>query len=66
MMRWGYLILSAAFLAGVLLSIAIAQSDVVTIENKYGKRLKSPVTLSHKKHADTITCTQCHHEWKKE
>jgi len=35
-------------------------------ENKYTKRVKASVTLNHKKHADTISCSECHLEWKKE
>lgn len=68
MKRWFHLAVVAAFLAGGLLSIAIAQSDMIKIENKYPKRLKNPVTLDHKKHAVTnkIACTECHHTWKKE
>jgi len=40
--------------------------NFLKIENKYTKRLKTPVTLNHKKHAVTIACVECHHEWKKE
>lgn len=67
MKRWFYLVVAASFLAGGLLSIALAQSDMVKIENKYPKRLKNPVTLDHKKHAvaNEIACTECHHTWKK-
>lgn len=67
MKKWLYLLVAASFLAGGLLSIAVADSkDVMTIENKYPKRLKNPVAFPHKKHADAITCTECHHTWKKE
>lgn len=66
MKRWIYFMIAVAFLAGGILSIAIAQPDKVTIDNKYPKDLKSPVTFSHKGHADQIACTECHHTWKKE
>jgi len=67
MKRWFCFVLATAFLAGGVLSITIAQcGDVVTINNKYTKRLKAPVTFGHKKHADAIKCTECHHTWKKE
>jgi hypothetical protein len=66
MKRWLYLIAAVAFVAGGIISIAIAQPDSVTIDNQYPKKLKNPVTLSHKAHADTIACTECHHTWKKE
>ena len=67
MNRWICLIVAAAFLAGGLISITSAQpDDVIKIENKYAKRLKTPVSFLHKKHADAITCTECHHKWKKE
>ncbi|MBW2038291.1 MAG: cytochrome c3 family protein [Deltaproteobacteria bacterium] len=67
MKRWSYLIVAAAFLAGGVLSIALAGPEMVKIENKYARDLKKPVTLSHKKHAETykIACTECHHTWKK-
>ena len=66
MKKWLYLIVAVAFVAGGIISIAIAQPDKVTIDNKYPKKLKCPVTLPHKAHADTIACTECHHTWKKE
>ncbi len=65
MKRWTYLVVAAVFLIGGALTIALAQSDMVKIENKYPKDLKKPVTLPHKAHASTITCTECHHTWKK-
>src|SRR4030043_1094242 len=66
MKRWLYLIIAVAFLAGGILSIALAQPDKVTIDNKYPNKLKGPVPLSHKLHASTVACTKCHHTWKKE
>jgi hypothetical protein len=66
MKKWFYLIVAVAFVAGGIISIAIAQPDSVTIDNQYPKKLKNPVTLPHKAHADTIACTECHHTWKKE
>ena len=67
MNKWICLIVAAAFLGGALISIAVEQCpDVVKIENKYPRRLKTPVTLDHKKHvvANKIVCTECHHTWK--
>ena len=64
--RCYYLLLVMGFLAGGFATIAFAQPDILKIENKYTKRLKASVTLNHKKHADTISCSECHHEWKKE
>jgi hypothetical protein len=66
MKRWFYLMVAVAFLAGGILSIALAQPDKVTIDNKYPKKLKGPVVLTHKLHASAAACTECHHEWKKE
>ena len=67
MKKWFYLIVAVAFVAGGIISIAIAQPDNVTIDNQYPKKLKNPVTLSHKLHIDKgIACTECHHTWKKE
>jgi hypothetical protein len=67
MKKWLYLIVAVAFVAGGIISIAIAQSDNVTIDNQYPKKLKCPVTLPHKAHVDKgIACTECHHTWKKE
>ncbi len=66
MKRWFYLIMVAVFLVGGIFAIALAQSDMVKIDNKYPKKLKNPVTLPHKAHAGAIACTECHHEWKKE
>jgi hypothetical protein len=67
MKRWYYLIVAVAFLTGGILSIALAQPDNVTIDNKYPKKIKNPVTLSHKLHIDKgVGCTDCHHTWKKE
>ncbi|MEW6378994.1 MAG: cytochrome c3 family protein [bacterium] len=31
---------------------------------KGGKKTKTPVVLSHKKHADTVGCKECHHNMK--
>jgi len=69
MKKWLYMFVAAAFVAGVLISIVVAQGgDTVLIENKYTKKLKEPVTLAHKKHAEDrkIACTECHHMWKQE
>ena len=67
MKRWFILMIAVVFVAGGVLSIAIAQADKVTIDNTYPKKLKNPVTLPHKAHADKIAlCTECHHTWKKE
>jgi hypothetical protein len=67
MKRWFYLMIAVAFVAGGILSIALAQPDTVTIDNQYPKKLKSPVALSHKLHVDKgVACTECHHTWKKE
>ena len=67
MKKWLYLIVAVAFVAGGIISIAIAQPDTVTIDNKYPTKLKGPVTLAHKAHIDKgIACTECHHTWKKE
>lgn len=64
--RCYHLLLVMGFLAGGFATIVFAQPDALKIENKYTKRLKTPVTLNHKKHAVTIACVECHHEWKKE
>jgi hypothetical protein len=66
MKRWLYLMIAVAFLAGGILSIALAQPDKITIDNKYPNKLKGPVILSHKEHATYIACIKCHHTWKKE
>jgi len=69
MKRWAFLLVAAAFVAGMVLTAAIAgEEGTVVIQNEYAKRLKNPVTLSHKKHAEQykINCTECHHAWKKE
>ena len=66
MKRWYYPFLVLGLLAGGFLNLAFGQPDVLKIENKYTKRLKAPVALNHKKHAETMPCTECHHEWKKE
>ena len=67
MKRWLYLMVAVAFVAGGILSIAIAQPDKVTIDNKYPQDLKDPYVLPHKAHVDTIGgCIECHHTWKKE
>jgi hypothetical protein len=67
MKKWLYLIVAVAFVAGGIISIAIAQPDSVTIDNQYPKKLKTPVVLSHKLHVDKgVACTECHHTWKKE
>lgn len=52
--------------AGGFATIACAQPDILKIENKYTKRLKTPVTINHKNHVVTIACVECHHEWKRE
>jgi hypothetical protein len=66
MKKWLYLIVAVVFVAGGIISIAIAQSDSIIIDNQYPKKLKNPVPLNHKAHADAIACTECHHTWKKE
>jgi hypothetical protein len=66
MKRWLYLIVAMAFVAGGILSIALAQPDKVTIDNKYPTKIKGPVTFDHKAHSEHIACTKCHHTWKKE
>ena len=67
MKRWFYFMVAVAFVAGGIISIAIAQPDSVTIDNQYPKKLKCPVTLAHKAHVDKgVACTECHHTWKKE
>lgn len=69
MKRWTFLLVAAAFVAGMLFTAAIAgEEGTVLIQNEYSKRLKNPVTLAHKKHAEElkISCTECHHAWKKE
>jgi hypothetical protein len=67
MKKWLYLMVAVAFVAGGIISLAIAQPDSVTIDNQYPKKLKGPVTLSHKLHIDKgVACTECHHTWKKE
>jgi hypothetical protein len=66
MKRWLYLIVALAFVAGGILSIALAQPDKVTINDQYPNKLKGPVTFNHKAHAEHIACTKCHHTWKKE
>ncbi len=66
MKRWSYLVVATVFVAAGIFSIALAQVDKITINNKYPNKLQTPVILSHKAHADYIACTQCHHTWKKE
>jgi hypothetical protein len=67
MKKWLYLMVAVAFVAGGIISIAIAQPDKVTIDNKYPKKLKNPVCVPHKAHVDKgVACTECHHTWKKE
>jgi hypothetical protein len=67
MKKWVYLIVAVAFVAGGIISIAIAQPDTVTIDNQYPKKLRGPVTMPHKAHVDKgLACTECHHTWKKE
>jgi hypothetical protein len=67
MKKWLYLMIAVAFLAGGILSLALAQPDSVVINDKFPKKLKNPVTLSHKLHIDKgVACTDCHHTWKKE
>jgi hypothetical protein len=67
MRKWFYLVVAVAFVAGGIISLAIAQPDSVTIDNQYPKKIKNPVALPHKAHVDKgIACTECHHTWKKE
>jgi len=66
MKKWLYLMVAVAFLAGGILSLAVAQPDKVTIDDKYPNKLKGPVTFNHKAHASSIACTKCHHTWKQE
>ena len=67
MKKWLYLIVAVAFVAGGIISIALAQSDNVTIDNKYPKDTKPPYVFAHKAHVDKgVACTECHHTWKKE
>jgi hypothetical protein len=66
MKRWLYLMVAVAFLAGGILGLALAQSDKVTINDKYPNKMKGPVTFNHKAHAAATDCTKCHHTWKKE
>lgn len=66
MKRWLYFIVVVVFLAGGIIGMALAQADKVTVDNKYPKKLKNPVTFNHKAHAAAAACTECHHEWKKE
>ena len=67
MKRWFFLMLAVVFVAGGVLSIAIAQADKIVIDNKYPAKKKNPVTLAHKMHIDKgVACTECHHTWKKE
>ena len=63
--RCYYLLLVIWLLVGGFATISFAQPDILKIENKYTKRLKDSVTLNHKKHADTISCSECQNEWKK-
>ena len=63
--RCYYLLLVMGFFAVGFATIVFAQPDILKIENKYTKRLKDSVTLNHKKHADTISCSECQNEWKK-
>src|SRR4030066_1536319 len=59
-------LISIGVLAGFILSLLMVSGafakDVITFDVPYGK-----VTLSHKKHAETlkIDCLKCHHDWKK-
>ena len=69
MKRGVYLFIAIAFLGGLLISVAIAEpGDTLLIQNEYTKRMKKPVTFTHKKHTEDykIGCTECHHTWKKE
>ncbi len=66
MKRWLYLMIAVAFLAGGILSLAVAQPDKVTIDDKFPNKIKGPVTLDHKKHASATACNTCHHTWKQE
>jgi hypothetical protein len=64
-----FVIMAMLIAAGVYgLAVAGDEEGTVLIQNEYSKRLKNPVTLSHKKHIEVykIECTECHHAWKKE
>jgi predicted CXXCH cytochrome family protein len=66
MKRWLYLMIAVAFLAGGILSLAVAQPDKITINDKFPNQIKGPVTFDHKAHTSATACTTCHHTWKKE
>jgi predicted CXXCH cytochrome family protein len=66
MKKWLYLMVAVAFLAGGILSLAVAQPDKVTIDDQFPNKMKGSVTFNHKVHAAAIECTKCHHTWKKE
>ena len=66
MKKWLYLLVAVAFVAVGILSLAVAQPDKVTIDDKYPNKLKGPVTFNHKAHAGAIACTKCHHTWKQD
>ena len=66
MKRWLYLVAVMACAIVVIVGIALAQVDKITIDNKYPNKLKGPVVLSHKAHADKLDCVKCHHTMKKE
>jgi hypothetical protein len=67
MKRWLYLVVVMACALVVIIGIALAQADKITIDNKYPKKVQTPVILSHKAHVAAIKdCNKCHHTWKKE
>jgi predicted CXXCH cytochrome family protein len=67
MKRWINSIVVIAFATAAIIGIALAQADKITIDNKYPKKVQTPVILSHKAHVAAIKdCNKCHHTWKKE
>jgi cytochrome c553 len=61
-----YSIVVVAFATAIIIGIALAQPDKVTINNKYPNKIKGPVVLPHKLHASQMACNECHHTWKKD
>jgi len=67
MKKWIKGIVVIAFATAAIIGIVLAQAEKITIDNKYPKKVQTPVILSHRAHVAAVKdCTVCHHTWKKE